>query len=207
MEHFAPFPGGASSLAVPFDTLFFSLLTLCSLVALSIVCLIIFFAVKYRLGSKARRAQLRPAKAIEFAWTLIPLGIFLIIFLWAASLYTQILTPPPGEALEISVVGKQWMWKLQHPEGKQEINELHVPRGSSVRLTMISRDVIHSFFIPAFRIKHDVLPGRYTKIWFSPLKTGEYYLFCAEYCGTDHSRMGGRVVVMEPAAYKQWLER
>ncbi|ADE15686.1 cytochrome c oxidase, subunit II [Nitrosococcus halophilus Nc 4] len=207
MESFALLLKGASSLSASFDLLFISLLVLCSVVALSITFLIVFFAIKYRRGSKAKRARIRGARAIEFAWTFIPLGLFLVIFVWAAKLYTELFRPPQKEAIEIAVVGKQWMWKLKHPEGKQEINELHVPYGSTVQLTMISQDVIHSFFVPAFRIKHDVLPGRYTRIWFRPIKTGEYYLFCAEYCGMDHSRMGGRIVVMEPSAYEQWLQQ
>jgi len=106
----------------------------------------------------------------------------------------------------VQVVGRQWMWKLQHAEGKREINELHVPLNSTVAMTMTSQDVIHSFFIPAFRVKQDVVPGKYTGEWFKPTRTGEYHIFCAQYCGTQHSRMIGRVVVMEPAAYERWLK-
>lgn len=207
MERFAPFFEGASSLSESFDTLFLVLLSLCSVVALSITFLIIFFAVKYRHYSKANRTKIRQGRAMEFAWIFIPLGLFLAIFIWAANLYIEFFSPPREDAdLKIAVVGKQWMWKVQHPDGKREINELHVPRGNTVQLKMISQDVIHSFFVPAFRIKHDVLPGRYSRIWFRPTKTGEYHLFCAEYCGTNHSRMTGRIVVMEPSAYVQWLQ-
>jgi cytochrome c oxidase subunit 2 len=180
MEKFSLFPEGASSLSAPFDVLFFVLLILSSVVTLSIAFLVILFAVKYRRGSGASRTRVRGARKIEFLWTFIPLVIFLAIFYWAANLYTEFLRPPPGErVLDIAVVGKQWMWKAQHPGGRQEINELHVPRGTPVRLTMISQDVIHSFFVPAFRIKYDVLPGRYHRLWFEPTKLGLYHLFCA----------------------------
>jgi len=126
------------------------------------------------------------------------------IFGWGAWLYFSEYRPPAG-ALEVRVVAKQWMWKLQHPGGKREINELHVPVGQPVQLAMISEDVIHSFYVPAFRIKRDVLPGSYSECWFQATRTGEFHLFCAEYCGTNHSRMTGRVVVMEPAEYETWL--
>ena len=137
-------------------------------------------------------------------WTLLPLMISLGFFTWGAIVYYHI-ERPPRNALQVQVVAKQWMWKLQHAEGKKEINELHVPLGQTVSLTMTSQDVIHSFFVPAFRVKQDVVPGKYTTEWFQPTRLGEYHLFCAEYCGTDHSQMIGRVVVMEPADYQRWL--
>src|SRR5581483_2652199 len=137
-------------------------------------------------------------------WTAIPLFISFGLFTWGAMAYFDI-ERAPKNALRIDVVGKQWMWKLQHAEGKREIDELHVPVGQTVLLTMTSQDVIHSFYVPAFRVKQDVLPGRYTTEWFKPTRTGEYHLFCAEFCGTEHSGMIGRVVVMEPNAYEQWL--
>src|SRR5207244_2780293 len=115
------------------------------------------------------------------------------------------ITRPPDDALEVYVVAKQWMWKLQHMEGQREINELHIPTGRAVRLRMTSEDVIHSFYVPAFRVKQDVLPGRYTQIWFNPTKPGKYHLFCAEYCGTKHSGMIGWVYVMDPPEYQAWL--
>src|SRR5262245_53795418 len=126
------------------------------------------------------------------------------VFAWGASVFFHI-NRPPDDTMDVLVVGKRWMWKLQHMEGRREINELHVPIGRAVRLTMTSEDVIHSFFVPAFRIKADVLPGRYTTTWFEATKRGTYHLFCAEYCGTEHARMIGRVVVMEPADYQSWL--
>jgi cytochrome c oxidase subunit 2 len=128
----------------------------------------------------------------------------MVMFLWGAALYVTNSTPPPG-ALEIYVVGKQWMWKIQHPEGQREINELHLPIGQPVKLIMASQDVIHSFYVPAFRVKQDVIPGRFSTMWFQPTRTGTYHLFCAEYCGNQHSGMVGRVVVMEPADYQTWL--
>ena len=141
---------------------------------------------------------------MEIAWTLTPLAIFLAMFVWAANLYYEHATPP-DDAMDVYVVGKQWMWKLQHASGRREINELHVPLGRPVKLVMTSQDVIHDFFVPAFRIKQDVLPGRYTTLWFTATRHGDYHLFCAQYCGTDHSRMIGRVIVMAPAAFAEWL--
>jgi len=141
---------------------------------------------------------------LEITWSIIPLGIFMVIFLWGAVIYFHERTPPQG-ASEVYVVGKQWMWKLQHEEGAREINELHVPVGRDVKLIMTSQDVIHSFYIPAFRIKQDVLPGRYSTAWFRATRPGVYHLFCSQYCGTMHSGMIGQVVVMEPAQYQAWL--
>jgi cytochrome c oxidase subunit 2 len=134
----------------------------------------------------------------------IPLALVMVAFFWGASVYFTIARPPDG-ALEIFVVGRQWMWKFQHPDGQREINELHVPVGKPVKLTMASEDVIHSFFVPAFRVKHDAVPGIYTTVWFEATKPGSYHLFCAEYCGTQHSGMVGRVVAMEPKQYQAWL--
>jgi cytochrome c oxidase subunit 2 len=135
---------------------------------------------------------------------LIPFLVSMIIFGWGATLYFSGYRPPAG-AMEVRVVAKQWMWKFQHANGRREINTLHVPLGQPVKLTMISEDVIHSLFVPAFRVKRDVLPGSYGVCWFEATRTGEFHLFCAEYCGTNHSRMIGRVIVMEPAEYEAWL--
>ena len=159
----------------------------------------------HSLPTRALRADRTHApttgRRVEIAWTVIPLLIFLGIFAWAAHDYMQLYRVPP-DAMPVFVVAKQWMWKLQHANGQREINELHVPLGQPVRLVMTSQDVIHSFFVPAFRIKQDVVPGRYTTIWFTPTKLGEFHLFCAEYCGTDHSRMRGRIVVMPPSRFR-----
>ena len=142
---------------------------------------------------------------MEIAWIAIPLLLFIAVFGWGATLYFDHAAPPPN-ALEIFVVAKQWMWKQQHATGQREIEELHVPSGIPIKLVMTSQDAIHSFFVPAFRVKQDVLPGRYTILWFTATAPGEYDLFCAEYCGTDHSRMLGKIVVLEPAQYQRWLE-
>jgi cytochrome c oxidase subunit 2 len=167
--------------------------------------MIVFFAVKYRRRAEDERPQ--PIEGnfwLEVIWSVIPLGLTMVMFVWGAIIYFDIYNPP-NDALEISIVGRQWMWKAQHPEGQSEINELHVPLGQPVKLTMTSEDVIHDFFLPAFRVKQDVLPGRYTTLWFEATKAGEYPLYCAEYCGTQHSGMIGRIVVLEPAEFQKWL--
>ncbi len=199
------FEQNAASLSASVDLLFFSLLALSTLVSLAVFVAVVGFSIRYRKGSRVDRSE-PPEQNItlEVAWTLVPLTLFIGLFVWSAALYHKLYTPP-ADALEIFVVAKQWMWKLQHPEGRREINELHVPLGRPVKLLMTSEDVIHSFFVPAFRTKQDVLPGRYVSLWFQAEKPGSYPLFCAEYCGTDHSRMGGRVVVMEAPEYARWL--
>ncbi len=141
---------------------------------------------------------------LEVVWSVIPFGLTMVMFAWGADIYFRE-SHPPANALSVYVVGKQWMWKLQHMEGQREINELHIPLGRPVKLTMTSEDAIHSFFVPAFRTKQDVVPGRYSTTWFQPTKTGKYHLFCAEYCGTNHSRMIGWIYVMEPKDYQDWL--
>ncbi len=165
-----------------------------------------YFMIKYRRGSPADRSH-RPRgnPLIEFSWALFPLAGALVFFTWAAWLYVEEQTPPE-DALEITAIARQWMWKFQHPGGQREIDELHVPAGQPVKITLISQDVIHSLYLPALRIKQDVLPDRFTDLWFQADRTGEYHLMCTEFCGTGHSVMRGRIVVMEPAAYQEWLE-
>jgi cytochrome c oxidase subunit II len=197
-------PSQASSIASNVDWLFIFLIVVTGFFTLLVFLLIAIFAVKYRSKPEREVTQIEGSLALEATWTLIPFGLFMIMFVWGAAIYMQEVQPPK-DAMEIFVVGKQWMWKLQHPEGVREIDQLHVPLGRDVRLTMISQDVIHSFYVPEFRIKQDVLPGRYTTIWFHAIKPGHYHLFCAEYCGTLHSGMIGEVVVMEPAEYAAWL--
>ncbi|HUL78160.1 MAG TPA: cytochrome c oxidase subunit II, partial [Vicinamibacteria bacterium] len=141
---------------------------------------------------------------LELTWTVVPLVLMSVMFVWGAKVFFH-LNRPPDDAMTVSVVGKRWMWKLQQPTGQREINELHVPRGRAVKLIITSEDTIHSFFVPAFRIKKDAVPGRYNMAWFRATKTGSYHLFCSEYCGTEHSRMTGRIVVMEPDDYETWL--
>src|SRR6266576_2591284 len=159
---------------------------------------------KYRRRHGREAQPIEGSLILEIAWSVIPLGIFVVIFVWGAVIYFHMRTPPQG-ATEVYVVAKQWMWKLQHLEGQREINELHIPLGRDVRLRMTSEDVIHSFYVPVFRVKQDVLPGRYTQMWFHPTKAGRYHLFCAEYCGTKHSGMIGWVTVMDPPEYQAWL--
>jgi cytochrome c oxidase subunit 2 len=166
---------------------------------------VLFFAIKYRRRSDADRpAEIHGSLVLELTWTLIPLGIVVVMFVWGAKVFFHI-NRPPDDAMTVSVVGKRWMWKLEQPTGQREINELHVPVGRAVKLVVTSEDVIHSFFVPAFRIKKDAIPGRYNVAWFRATKTGTYHLFCAEYCGTDHARMTGRIIVMEPEDYQTWL--
>ena len=197
----------ASDIAQRVDLLFFTLVALTGVVALAIITLLVVFSVRYRAGAKVDRSN-PPVNLrwLEYGWTFTPLVIFLCIFFWAAIVYARFYAPAPG-AMTIFVVGKQWMWKAEHANGRREIDELHLPLGQPVRLVLSTEDVIHSFYVPAFRIKQDAVPGRYTTIGFTPTRQGEYWLHCAEYCGTDHARMGGRVVVMAPAAFAQWLER
>ncbi|PWB80312.1 MAG: cytochrome c oxidase subunit II [Candidatus Methylomirabilota bacterium] len=202
---FPLFPTQASTYAAREDALFFFLLAVSAFFAALIFFLVIFFAVRYRRRSPTERASvIREPLALELAWTIIPLGINIIAFVWGAQLFF-FASRPPTASIEIAVVGKQWMWKFQHPEGRSEINELHVPEGRPIKLTMTSQDAIHSFFVPAFRVKKDVVPGRYTVTWFEATRIGDYHLFCSQYCGALHAHMIGRVTVMNPVAYEQWL--
>ena len=165
----------------------------------------IYFAVAYQRRDEAFiPAPQKDSMILEVAWSVIPFLITLTMFAWGAVIFFRVYQPPEG-AMEMYAVGKQWMWKTQHPEGHREINELHVPVGRDIKMTMTSEDVIHSFFIPAFRVKKDVVPGKYSTMWFKPTKVGQYHLFCAEYCGNQHSGMVGWVHVMEPADYEAWL--
>jgi cytochrome c oxidase subunit 2 len=205
MGEFRLLPEQASTFAGPVDALYFFLIAVSVFFSLLIAGLVIFFAVKYRRhANDPTPAPATGGTALEIVWSVIPLGISMVIFGWGASLFFTI-NRPPDDALEVYVVAKQWMWKLQHMEGQREINELHIPVGRAIRLKMTSEDVIHSFYVPAFRTKQDVLPGRYTQTWFHPTKPGKYHLFCAEYCGTKHSGMIGWVYVMEPTEYQAWL--
>jgi cytochrome c oxidase subunit 2 len=197
-------PARASTGAANVDALYIFLVLLAGFMSAAIFSMILVFALRYRRQSGREAEQIEGSNALEITWSVVPLGIFMVIFAWGAFIYFQERTPPRG-ATEIYVVAKQWMWKLEHVEGQREINELHVPVGRDIEMIMTSQDVIHSFYVPAFRIKQDVLPGRYTTAWFRATKPGVYHLFCAEYCGTLHSGMIGQVVVMEPAQYEAWL--
>ena len=198
-------PEQASTVAPEVDALYAYLWAITIFFSAVITLAIIYFAIRYRRRSASEVPRPRHGSMIlEVTWTVIPLLIAMTIFVWAASIYFKVYRTPQ-QAMEVFVVGKQWMWKFQHQTGQREINELHVPLGARVKLTMTTEDVIHSLYVPAFRIKSDVVPGRYTKIWFEATKPGRFYLFCTEYCGTNHAGMNGYVEVMEPAAYQQWL--
>ena len=205
MWSFPLFPERASTIAGRVDAVYFAELLVVLFFTVLIGVLILFFAIRYRRGAVVDRT--RPpthGNIMEAAWIGIPLVLSIGMFVGATEVFFEIYTPP-GDAATVYVIGKQWMWQLQHPEGRREINELHVPLGRPVKLVMTSHDVIHSFYVPAFRTKQDVIPGRYTTMWFEPDRIGVYHLFCAEYCGTNHSAMRGTVTVMDPADYERWL--
>jgi len=199
------FPEQASTLAPRVDALLFFLLGVSVFFTVAIAGCLVVFAVRYRRrpGNEVAE-QVHGSDRLEIAWSVIPLLLCLVMYVWGAQLYFAAASPPPN-ALEVTSVGKQWMWKFQHLSGPREINELHVPVGLPVKLLMTSQDVIHSLYVPAFRVKQDVLPGRYTQLWFQATRPGTYHLFCAEYCGTLHSGMIGQVVAMEPAEFQRWL--
>jgi cytochrome c oxidase subunit 2 len=203
-DNFPLWPQRASSMAGNVDALFIFLLILSGLMSLLIFVCLFYFAARYRHRKGVLAEQIEGSTPLELTWTLIPLGVFMVIFIWGAVVYFQQRTPP-RDSTEVYVVAKQWMWKLEHAEGQREINSLHVPVNRDVKLIMTSQDVIHSFFVPEFRMKQDVLPGRYTVAWFRATKPGTYHLFCTQYCGTQHSSMIGSVVVMEPAEYEAWM--
>jgi len=199
------FPERASSFAGGVDSFFVFLVLVAVFFSVLVGVGIFYFSLRYRRRPNNPVGQIvEGSHVLEIAWMVVPFIIAMCMFAWGSKLYVT-MRRPPSDALEIYVVGKQWMWKIQHPDGRREFNELHVPVNRDVKLTMISEDVIHDFFVPAFRVKMDVLPGRYTTLWFRPTKTGRYHLFCSQYCGTDHSHMGGWVTVMEPSEYQAWL--
>jgi len=187
------------------DALYFFLVAMSGFFVVLIAGLIIFFGVRYRRRARGETGRkVVPALSLEIAWTVIPLGLGIGLFLWGASLYFA-QAHPPAETIDVYVVGKQWMWKFQHLDGQREIDELHVPVGRAVRISATSEDVIHSFFVPAFRMKADIIPGRYTTLWFQATRPGRYHIFCSQYCGTRHSGMTGTVIVMPPEEYEAWL--
>ena len=204
-SEFQLLPEMASTFAWQIDLLYIVMVILTVIFTIGILAAIAYFCIKYRRRSDDERPKpIHGSLFLELTWSIIPLIIALGVFVVGADIYFRMYRSP-ADPIDIYVVGKQWMWKIQHPEGKREINELHVPLGQPVQLTMASEDVIHSFYIPAFRTKKDVVPGRYTTLWFEATKVGEYHLFCAEYCGTQHSTMIGKVTVMEQEDYQQWL--
>jgi cytochrome c oxidase subunit II len=199
------FPEQASNFAGSVDLLFFFVLLTCLFFAVLVTLVTIVSAYKFRRTSPGQvGSTLEGNMILEVGWTVIPLIISLCMFAWGAVVYLNFRTPP-RDTLDITVVGKQWMWRLQQPNGKREINELHLPVNRNVKLILGSEDVIHNFYVPAFRVKMDVVPGRYNTMWFRPTKIGKYHFFCSQYCGTNHAVMGGYVTVMDPAEYAAWL--
>jgi cytochrome c oxidase subunit 2 len=202
----ALFPAEASTIAPWTDALYFFLLAM-TVVGLVLVGALIFgFSIRYRKERSPVATQIEGSTLLEATWTIIPLAIFLVTFVWGALLYFRIYNPPTN-AMNIYIVGKQWMWKAEHPGGQHEINALHVPIGRPVQLTMISQDVFHSFSIPDFRVKREVIPGRYSTVWFQATEPGTYHLFCTQYCGTAHSAMIGSITAMSPEDYTKWTQQ
>jgi len=200
------FPDQASTFAWQVDLLYAYLIIVSIAFTIPIVAAIFYFGLRYREKEKyATPDEMHGSIALETVWSIIPFVISMTIFLGGAYVYYNQFRIPDDPAMEVYVVGKQWMWKLQHETGQREINELHVPVGRKVKLTMTTEDVLHDFSIPAFRTKTDVVPGRYTYLWFEATKPGKYHLFCAEYCGLNHSGMGGFVYVMEQSDFDNWL--
>jgi cytochrome c oxidase subunit 2 len=199
------FPEQAAEIAYRVDALLFFMVIVTGSVALGVYFFVIYFAVRYRRSPHNETTpHIVGSNKLELIWTATPFLVFLVMFWWGVRVYFT-LVQPPADALDVYVVGKQWMWKVQHPQGQREINELHVPLGRPIKLTLTSEDVIHDFFVPAFRTKVDVVPGRYVYTWFTPTVVGQYHLFCSQYCGTNHAGMRGEVHVMDPADYQQWL--
>ncbi len=203
-SHLPFWPESASTTAGRVDALYIFLVLVSAIMTVLIFATLIVFAIKFRKRRGRPAEQIEGSTVLEITWSVIPFAVFLSFFVWGAVIYFQERTPPQ-DATEVYTVAKQWMWKFEHAAGQREINELHVPVGRDVKLIMTSQDVIHSFYVPAFRIKQDVLPGRYTTFWFHATKPGTYHLFCAEYCGTEHSGMIGWIVVMEPRDYEAWM--
>ena len=203
--NFPFFPEQASAQAAQVDGIYFFMLAVTAFFSLLIAGLVVLFAIKYRRRHDEEvGVAIHGSLVLELLWTVIPFLITMVMFAWGAKVFFDIYRPPAG-AMEVYVVGKQWMWKAQHMDGLREINELHVPIGRPVKLIMGSEDVLHSFYIPSFRVKADVIPGRYNVLWFTATKPGRYHLFCAEYCGTKHSGMIGWVYAMEPSEFQAWL--
>jgi cytochrome c oxidase subunit 2 len=204
-DQFRFFPPQASTIAPRVDNLFLFLLLVSACIVMLVFTLVVVFAIRYRRRNPDDvGADLPSPRWMEITWTVIPTLITLVMFGWGAKLYLE-MSRPPANAMEIAVIGKQWMWELQQPNGKKEINALHIPINTPIKLVLTSHDVIHDFYIPAFRTKQDVIPGRYSIEWFTATQLGSFHLFCSEYCGTQHSHMGGWVTVMTQADYSKWL--
>jgi cytochrome c oxidase subunit 2 len=203
-SEFELFPEAASKVAGSVDAIYIFMVVLSAIMTIAIASTLIFFAIKYRRDAVVNRDQQPTSITRELTWIAAAVPVLLFIFIWGVKVCFELVRVPQG-AMPINVVAKQWMWKFQHADGRREIDVLHVPAGRPVALTMVSQDVIHSFYVPAFRVKQDVLPGRYTTLWFQATKPGNYRLYCAEYCGTNHSRMIGKIVVQSPEDFEKWL--
>jgi cytochrome c oxidase subunit 2 len=202
---FPLFPPSASSVSGEMDMLYLFIVAICAFFTVLVAALVVFFTLRYRRRhAEEVGADIHGSLSLELAWTFIPFVLSMVMFGWGASMFFR-LASPPANAMDVFVVGKQWMWKIQHPEGVREINELHVPLGRPVRITLGSEDVIHDFSIPAFRVKMDAVPGKLTTMWFEATQLGTFHIFCAQYCGTKHSGMIGAVIVMTPQDYEAWL--
>lgn len=203
----ALWPQAASGHAVQVDYLIWGFTIVTLVLTVPIFLTLLYFAFKYH-HSKTDADRSNPVERsakIELTWIVVPFAVTMVFFTWAAVLFFRLYNPPE-DALEITAIGKQWMWKFQHPGGQSEINDLHVPAGQPVKITMISQDVIHALYVPALRIKADVLPGHYRQLWFDADVTGTYHILCTEFCGTEHSKMGGLITIMEPRDYQAWLD-
>jgi cytochrome c oxidase subunit 2 len=203
LKNFAIFPPEASTIAPYADALYFALVGMTVTGLVLVMTMVLVFAIRYRQERHPEAVQIEGSTLLEATWTLIPLGIFLVFFVWGALLYFRVFNAPPN-SMNVYVVGKQWMWKVEHQGGQHEINALHIPEGVPIQVTLISQDVFHSFSIPAFRVKREAIPGRYTTVYFQATTPGKYHLFCTQYCGTNHSEMIGWVYVMTPADYRAW---
>lgn len=200
------FPEQASTFAKDVDVLYFFILAVCAFFAVVVAVAVIYFGIRYhKTKDNEIGARIEGSLPLELLWSVIPTIIAMVMFAWGATVFYH-LRRPPEEAMHIYAVGKQWMWKFQHLEGQREINELHIPSGRPIKITISSEDVLHSLYFPAFRTKMDAIPGRYTELWFEATTPGTYHIFCAEYCGTNHAGMIGSVTVLEPAQYQAWLQ-
>ena len=199
------YPESASNFAPDVDALMLFIIGVCIFFAVAITVAVIYFFFRYKRKEAGDiGAPIHGDMRLEITWIVLPFFLLMAMFGWGAVIYVDY-RHTPADTLDVYVIGKQWMWKLEQPNGRREINELHVPLNRNVRLVMASEDVIHDFSVPAFRVKMDVVPGHYNSMWFRPTKTGRYHFFCSQYCGTSHAIMGGWVTVMEPDEYAAWL--
>jgi cytochrome c oxidase subunit 2 len=206
LEQLGLWTPAASTIATKVDWLLVFLMTVCGSMGLFIAFLLFYFGIRYRRrpGETRNPPATRQFAPLEWFWTITPFFIFCVMYVWGGALYYETYTAPDNPVV-IYGIGKQWMWKFQQTTGQREINTLHVPVGRPVKMMLISEDVIHSFYVPSFRIHMDVIPQRYTSVWFEATRPGVQHLFCSEYCGTNHSGMIGQVIAMEPAKYQEWL--